>query len=495
MIRDLKAWRNNWEDILKLQYDCSEAFANLYKPIEPVADPEMRHQPSETPQHYLQKCLGMQKLYSDLKADLAEEISLIDKKLVFPAEEAKKNTKLLHKTIKHRDNMKLDYERYLSRAEHARKKETRSVKEEAALSVHETNLTQAQIDYQTADEQVKLTFPPVVDAVVSLMPYILANQVILQTTLVGQLYTSLDQYTRKYGLPNPAPSDAEVVRAWNQEYTGFRKELEQSLTVLAEGKAVRLNMTVAEKDTSTVTGLGIRNKVIGLKPGAKGAPPKPPSLGSRQGSIGSTQSTMLAIQHQPEPEEQAPPKPPRPGMGASPGSPGVNMDSKPRTASFQNTFHASTNAPPYDHKPSDLTPTWPNNPPPSYEQAASGTSSPPSRYHTPVNGSANPNDSFPATNQLRRTSTASSIASSAANAVAAKKKGAPPVPAKRIPSAQQQAQIVTAIFDFEGQTETDLRFREGDRIRVVKKTNSVDDWWTGELAGRTGEFPANYVRF
>ena len=42
MIKDLKTWRNAWEDILKFQYDNSEAFATLYKPIEPVSDPEMR---------------------------------------------------------------------------------------------------------------------------------------------------------------------------------------------------------------------------------------------------------------------------------------------------------------------------------------------------------------------------------------------------------------------------------------------------------------------
>src|ERR1700760_1565892 len=84
--------------------------------------------------------------------DLAQEIELITNKCLRPAEEAKQHTKLLQKTLKHRDNMKLDYERYLSRAEHARKKDNRTAKEEAALETHEANLAQAQISYQTADE-------------------------------------------------------------------------------------------------------------------------------------------------------------------------------------------------------------------------------------------------------------------------------------------------------------------------------------------------------
>lgn len=76
----------------------------------------MRHTPVQTPTKYMQKCLGLQKEYSDEKQDLAQEVTLIANKLLRPAEEAKQHTKLLHKTLKHRDNMKLDYERYLSRA-------------------------------------------------------------------------------------------------------------------------------------------------------------------------------------------------------------------------------------------------------------------------------------------------------------------------------------------------------------------------------------------
>jgi len=76
--------------------------------------------------------------------------------------------------------------------------------------------------------------------------------------------------------------------------------------------------------------------------------------------------------------------------------------------------------------------------------------------------------------------------------VAGKKKP-PPIPMKRIAS-MQQAQYVTAIYDFEGQSEGDLAFREGDRIKVIKKTDSMDDWWDGEVNGRVGVFPANYVQ-
>ncbi|PYI00098.1 SH3-domain-containing protein [Aspergillus ellipticus CBS 707.79] len=77
------------------------------------------------------------------------------------------------------------------------------------------------------------------------------------------------------------------------------------------------------------------------------------------------------------------------------------------------------------------------------------------------------------------------------SAIAAAKKKPPPPPPPRMNSAP--ALYVTAVHDFAGQSAEDLAFREGDRIRVLKKTDSTDDWWEGELRGKKGSFPANYV--
>jgi len=486
LIKDLKSYRNTWEDILRYQYDCSEALANLYKPIDPPPPPEHPRHPTETPQKYMHKCLGLQKLYSDAKADLAQELTMIDRRLVRPAEEAKQCTKGMQKTLKHRENTKLDYERYLSRAEHVRKKETRSVKEEAALTVHESNLAQAQIDYETADEQVVKTFPPVTAAIISLLPRLLASQVMLQTTLVGQLYTLLDAFCKRNGLPSPAPSDAEILRVWDSEFTAFRKELEQGISTIANGKVVNMSMALPEKKEGTVTGLGLRNKVMNRKASGQSATavgvPERPMIGSRQSSGAIAAS---AYNDHEAADEPAPPKPPRPGqqspLGMAMPSPSVNMASKPRISSASSALNPSS---------------WPDHPPPTYDQASS---TPASHYQTPFNGIATPFTASSAPDyfsqpekqqpspQTRRTSSTSTSAASVA-----KKKPPPPVPAKRIPSAPQ-AQYVTALFDFEGQGGGDLAFREGDRIKVVRRTESTDDWWEGELRGRVGSFPANYV--
>ncbi|KAI1292764.1 hypothetical protein EDD11_008582 [Mortierella claussenii] len=55
-------------------------------------------------------------------------------------------------------------------------------------------------------------------------------------------------------------------------------------------------------------------------------------------------------------------------------------------------------------------------------------------------------------------------------------------------------EIVTALYDFAGEQATDLSFKKGDVITVVKKTESRNDWWTGRCNGREGSFPANYTQ-
>ncbi|PIL29942.1 transporter [Ganoderma sinense ZZ0214-1] len=82
--------------------------------------------------------------------------------------------------------------------------------------------------------------------------------------------------------------------------------------------------------------------------------------------------------------------------------------------------------------------------------------------------------------------------SAAAASVLAKKAPPPPPPLK--PKPRPAAQYVVALYDFAAQADGDLDFRAGDRIEVVERTESTEDWWTGKLNGRQGVFPGNYVQ-
>ncbi|NXN94831.1 VAV protein, partial [Rhinopomastus cyanomelas] len=49
-----------------------------------------------------------------------------------------------------------------------------------------------------------------------------------------------------------------------------------------------------------------------------------------------------------------------------------------------------------------------------------------------------------------------------------------------------------ARYDFSARDRTELTLREGDVVRVLSKKGHPG-WWKGEIYGRVGWFPANYV--
>ena len=59
----------------------------------------------------------------------------------------------------------------------------------------------------------------------------------------------------------------------------------------------------------------------------------------------------------------------------------------------------------------------------------------------------------------------------------------------RPPSAQER-KVVRALYDFSGSSD-ELSFKAGSDILVLNEV--LDDWWLGELEGRSGLFPTTYV--
>ena len=43
------------------------------------------------------------------------------------------------------------------------------------------------------------------------------------------------------------------------------------------------------------------------------------------------------------------------------------------------------------------------------------------------------------------------------------------------------------------QADGDLSFNAGDRIELIEKTQSAEDWWTGRLNGVKGVFPGKFL--
>ncbi|NWS78784.1 VAV protein, partial [Crotophaga sulcirostris] len=60
------------------------------------------------------------------------------------------------------------------------------------------------------------------------------------------------------------------------------------------------------------------------------------------------------------------------------------------------------------------------------------------------------------------------------------------------PGAVRSFGSAKARYDFCARDRTELTLREGDVIRVLSKKGHPG-WWKGEIYGRVGWFPANYV--
>lgn len=76
---------------------------------------------------------------------------------------------------------------------------------------------------------------------------------------------------------------------------------------------------------------------------------------------------------------------------------------------------------------------------------------------------------------------------------AAKGKPPPPKPKPSRLSAAPVAETVTALYDYAAQAEGDLSFRAGDVIEIVQRTQDENEWWTGKLQGKQGQFPGKDV--
>ncbi|KAL7716669.1 SH3 domain-containing protein [Entamoeba marina] len=61
----------------------------------------------------------------------------------------------------------------------------------------------------------------------------------------------------------------------------------------------------------------------------------------------------------------------------------------------------------------------------------------------------------------------------------------PPVPSK-----ENKPNLCRANYDYDAQEPNELTIKAGDLIKVL---SNEGDWWVGELNGKTGQFPSNYV--
>lgn len=104
--------------------------------------------------------------------------------------------------------------------------------------------------------------------------------------------------------------------------------------------------------------------------------------------------------------------------------------------------------------------------------------------HDPEAGEAHPPPPYsPVTNGSAPSSP------SLSSQIAAKSKPPPPKPKPSRLSGVPAAETVTALYDYEAQAEGDLSFTTGDVIEILSRTQNENEWWTGKIGAKQGQFP------
>lgn len=133
--------------------------------------------------------------------------------------------------------------------------------------------------------------------------------------------------------------------------------------------------------------------------------------------------------------------------------------------------------------------TTPYTAPAPYTAPSSAATTPKVGFHQHSNSVDNNNPPPPYSPGMTSPPLTSPKSASLAAAVAAKSKPPPPKPKPARFSGAPTAETVTALYDYSATAEGDLSFRAGDVIEIVSRTQNENEWWTGKLQGRSGQFP------
>ena len=339
---------------------------------------------------------------------------------------------------------------------------------------------------------MRKALPPVTAALAQLIPDFLTTYVMIQHELLANSYTVLYHFCSEHGFGSAPTPIGNILADFEASFTPVRKEMEGSFKILQQGKTVHqpMSATAKERTPSFSSEAGSMRRASGQSATTK--PMISPPAYQRNGSH-SLAPPAPNLSSKPRIGSPSPPYPVDAGPPADTRGriPSINKIPSPAPSPGP-PEHAAAG---YSRKPSWSTSTdrvsLSSAAPTTPGQQASGWYSKTPRQPSPME--ENPWANAPSQRQQsfgRVPSNGSGSITPGGIALPgiAKKKPPPPPPKKKL------GEYVTALYDFEGEAADELSFREGDKIRVVEKTESVEDWWLGELRGMRGSFPANYVQ-
>lgn len=117
-------------------------YDGLYDPIVGASDGHGR-QAAPTPQAQLERTFKLKTAYTELKTEMVGELAMVEDYILKPATDARDCIAPIRKTIKKRENKRLDYEKLQDKALKLQRKPGKTPKEDAALAKAEVEVARA----------------------------------------------------------------------------------------------------------------------------------------------------------------------------------------------------------------------------------------------------------------------------------------------------------------------------------------------------------------
>ncbi|KAJ1928296.1 BAR adaptor protein Hob1 [Tieghemiomyces parasiticus] len=472
---DAQRFRDSVSDVVNSQYNFIANLCDLYRPLT-ANDVDMV--PPEHPKHILQNGTPAQiqllesalQQVSAVRDQVFPELDLIDRCVVNPTAEFLRLMGQIGKVMEKRERKLVDYDRTRGTLRKLREKDERGLGEEQKIHTLDNHFEVASRDYNFYNDQLKDDLPRILQLRSQLMEPCLINFYKLQLKVSQLMVFYLQNLIQSSGFDPNSPAlsaylhHAQHVKALLAGVSvAGHFHTEAQLDAPPEAKASPLNKA---------TGLFTRKKSNGSLHSLSSAPSVTPAAPTTAAGPSSNMSTMpqsagaydTKMGATAFPAAYGSPVPPPPADG-------MVMPNPPSSA------HATTaqEPPPPAYTPSDTVV------PPSYVQTAGGAA--------PGYG-------------LSANAKSAAMAAGTMGAAAGEAKGVAGTAAMGGGDGYHNAEaagydapmLAIALYDYTAQEGDDLSFKADDKIEILGKTNSTEDWWKGKCNGQIGMFPANYVR-
>lgn len=142
IIDNVKLWKDSWDTLANSQLQIVTEIESLYDPVVGATDGHGREM-APTPQLQLERTLALKEAYHELRTDLVQDINSIEELILRPATDARNFISPIRKTIKKRENKRLDHDKLQDKVIKLERKSGRTPKEETTLAKTQDEMARA----------------------------------------------------------------------------------------------------------------------------------------------------------------------------------------------------------------------------------------------------------------------------------------------------------------------------------------------------------------